>query len=123
MSHKKRKTTCNKDVLKSLSKLNFPVINYQGIPVSIKLNATSRSRDKQIAKQYHGLKSSDIEQIPNILANPTYVVNDPKHKEKKNYYGRRAKSKKILFVKIVTKKIYSSGEEIITLFTTNKIKR
>ena len=122
MSHKKRKTSPNKSVLDSFEKLDFPLKNNIGNDILLKQCSSKHDRSKHIAKQYHGLTSVDIELIPEILKNPVYVTKDPNHKEKKNYYGRRMKSRKILFIKIVTKIQNNNCEEIITVFTTNHIK-
>lgn len=121
MSHKKRMTNSNINIEKALLKLNFPIINNLGINVNLKIKNSNHSTSKHISKQYHGLTEKDIELIPNVLKYPLYVVKDPTHKEKKNYYGRR-KEKKILFIKIVTKIVDGANEEIVTVFTTSKIK-
>lgn len=122
MSHKKRKTSSNKDVLSSIENLNFPIKNNIGCDVFLKKSKSNHSRSHHISKQYHGLSSDDILIIPELLKNPVYVTKDPNHKEKKNYYGRRSKSRKILFIKVVTKVRNDYSEEIITIFTTNHIK-
>ena len=122
MSHKKSQSKPNVNIEKALLKLSFPVKNNIGIDVNLKIKESKHSASKHISKRYHGLTEKDIELIPDILSNPFYVVRDPLHKEKKNYYGRR-KGRKILFLKIVTKIVDEKSEEIITIFTTNKIKR
>ena len=122
MSHKKRKTSANQSVISSIEKLNFPLKNNIGNNVFLKRINSKHDRSNHIAKQYHGLNGDDIKLIPEILKNPVYVTKDPNHKEKKNYYGRRLKSHKILFIKIVTKVQSHDCEEIITVFTTNHIK-
>lgn len=121
MSHKKKLTCSNVNIEKALLKLGFPYFNNIGIRVNLKIKNSTHGANKHISKQYHGLTEKDIESIPMILKNPLYVVRDPVHKEKKNYYGRR-NGKKILFLKIVTKIVDENNEEIITAFTTNKIK-
>ena len=122
MSHKKRITKPNKSIEVAIEQLHFPLINNICGKVYLNQGSSSHSSKKHIAKQYHGLEAKDIEIIPKALKNPDYVCKDPKHKEKKNYYKKRPKTKKIQFIKIVTKIINPKTEKIVTIFTTNKIK-
>jgi len=121
MSHKKRKTYSNASIEKALLQLDFPLKNNIGADVILKISNSSHSGSKHIAKAYHGLNENDISLLPSILKNPVYVTKDPIHREKKNYYGKRKGSNKILFIKIVTKIIDSKTEKIITVFTTKHI--
>lgn len=122
MSHKKRKTSSNVNIEKALLKLEFPLVNNIGAKIVLKLSDSSHSRSKHISKQYHGLTEKDIALIPDALLKPDYVVKDPRVKLNKNYYKRRGRKKKILFLKIVTKIIGLKEEQIITAFTTSNIK-
>ena len=119
----KKQRDFDKNILNSLSKLQWPIINNKGIKVFVRANARKEGGLQHIAGKCHLLKVRDIESIPNILKNPYKVILEQSGRKGKSYYGKRKGVEKSPLLKIVVRIRSDYCEEIVTIYTAKRVKK
>lgn len=124
MSKNKARFKHDKYIIDELTKLNFPLKNFEGKLIFPRPDSKREKGVEHIAKFMHGLQVRDIEDIPKVLMSPYKVHIDPNYSYRRNYYAyRRGKHKSDIFLKIVTNICEKNNTEYITtIYPTSKIK-
>ena len=121
---KKIKLTHDQKIIKALKKIKIPIVDKLR-NLSIYFKVQSRSNEsglEHIAKNYHGLDSSDIEILEDCIKNPIEHIKDRRYPKTYCYYHSR-KHDKNHYIKVVVKveNDLKTGY-ISSIFITSKIK-
>ena len=118
----KKQRDYDKNILNNLTKLQWPLFNYENKKVYVRANARNEDGFQHIAGKCHLLKIRDIDLIPSVLKKPYKVVLEGVGKKGKSYYGKRKYKEKSPLLKIVVRFRNDGSEEIVTIYTTKSIK-
>jgi len=118
----KRKRDYDQNITLALQKIQWPIINAEGISVSVRKTARNENGFEHIAGKMHLLKIRDIDLIPYIIKNPLKVVLENKGRKGKAYFGKRKGINKSKYLKIVVRCQGNKSEEIVTVYSTKGLK-
>jgi hypothetical protein len=108
---------CDENIVKALKELPVPLKTFDDHEILFDENKRNESIFEHISKQKHKLKTSDIKQIPKIINDKNSLISDNKKNIFRNYLGQRPKkTSKLKYIKIVTKKVKSNVEKVITIY-------
>ena len=121
---KKTKLTHDQKIIRALEKVKTPIVD-ELRNLSIYFKTRSRSNEtgiEHIAKNYHGLDSSDVELLEDCIKNPLKHIKDRRYPKTYCYYHAR-KHDKHHYIKVVVKveKDLRTGY-ISSIFIASKIK-
>ena len=121
---KKKRLTHDQKIIKALEKIKTPIID-KARNLSIYFKMQSRSNESglgHIAKNYHGLDSSDIELLEECIKNPKEHIKDKRYPKTYCYYHSRKHEKNhCIKVAVKVENDLRTGY-ISSIFITSKIK-
>ena len=121
---KKARLTHDQKIIKACEKIKVPIIdNLRNLSIYFKVQSRSNETGlEHIAKNYHGLDSSDIELLEECIKNPKEHIKDRRYPKTYCYYHSR-KHDKNHYIKVVVKveNDLKTGY-ISSIFITSKIK-
>lgn len=109
-------------IVKALTKINWPLINFEDIRVRVRERARNETGYEHIAAKKHLLKVRDIEQLPDILKHP-YKVRTDLRNGNRYYYGIRKGKEKSKYLKIVVTLEKDQNEKILSLYPVKCVDR
>ena len=114
----KHKRPFDQNLVDAINKLNWPLINNNGVKVFLRQNARNETGAEHIAGKLHELKVRDIEILPNVLKQPLSVKNDKR--KGKLYFGKRKGVNKFPYLKVVVRVEKDETETIITVCSSKR---
>lgn len=114
----KHKRPFDQNLVDAINKLNWPLINNDGVKVFLRCAARNETGAEHIAGKLHDLKVRDIELLPIVLKQPISIKND--RRKGKLYFGKRRGMNKAPFLKIVVRVLKDGTETIITVCSSKR---
>ena len=114
----KHKRPFDHNLVDTINKLNWPLLNKDGTKVFLRRNARYETGAEHIAGKLHELKVRDIKLLPSILKEPKAIGHDKR--KGKIYYGKRKGVNKFPYLKIVTRVEQDGNETIITVCSSKR---
>ena len=111
----KKSKISDENIVSALKALSVPLKTFDNHEVYFEENKRNESIFNHIGKQKHRLKISDIKIIPSILKDRNSLSKDVKKSVFRNYEGKRPKKNaKLKYIRIVTRKISTVKEPLIS---------
>ncbi len=114
----KHKRPFDQNLVDAINKLNWPLVNNNGVKAFLRKNARNETGAEHIAGKLHELKVRDIEILPNVLKQPLSVKNDKR--KGKLYFGKRKGVNKFPYLKVVVRVEKDETETIITVCSSKR---
>ena len=108
----------DQNLVDAINKLNWPLINKDGVKVFLRNNSRYESGAEHVAGKLHELKVRDIEIIPTTLKQPLKATRDKR--KGKLYFGKRKGVNKFPYLKIVVNEQKDGSEVIITVCSSKR---
>ena len=114
----KHKRPFDQNLVDAINKLNWPLINKDGIKVFLRNKTRHETGAEHIAGKLHELKVRDIELLPSVLKEPISVKTDKR--KGKLYFGKRKGVNKFPYLKIVVRVEKNETETMITVCSSKR---
>ena len=114
----KHKRPFDQNLVDAINKLNWPLVNNNGVKVLLRNNTRNETGAEHIAGKLHELKVRDIKILPSVLKQPLSVKNDKR--KGKLYFGKRKGVNKFPYLKVVVRVEKDGTETIITVCSSKR---
>ena len=114
----KHKRPFDQNLVDAILKLNWPLVNKDGVKIFLRDRSRTESGPEHIAGVLHKLKVRDIQLLPTIFKNPYKIEHEKGGKKGKFYYGKRKGKNKQPFIKIIVKINKDCSETIATIYAS-----